>query len=90
MIAPSSQARRNSSAGVSFDVNITLSPTLPTRWASSSSAIDEQSEPKSNSRSNFIMYGLGVALTAKYSLKPLFQENAFFRRFAFSRIARAS
>src|SRR5699024_251083 len=32
------------------------------------------------------MYGLGVALTAKYSLKPLFQANASFTRRAFSRI----
>ena len=90
MIAPSSHALRNSSAGVSFEVNMILSPTLPTFSARTSSAIDEQSLPKSNSFRSFMRCGFGAAFTAKYSRKPLFHENAFFRRFAFSRIAFAS
>ena len=49
MIAPSSHAFLNSSAGVSFEVNIIASPVLPTFSASTSSASDEQSLPKPNS-----------------------------------------
>ena len=90
MIAPSSQALRNSSAGVSFDVNMIASPTFPTFSARTSSAIDEQSLPKPNSFRSFMRCGFGAALTAKYSRKPLFHANAFFRRFAFARIAFAS
>ena len=90
MIAPSSQAFRNSSSGVSFDVNMMCSPTLPTFSARTSSAIDEQSLPMSNSFRSFIRYGFGAAFTAKYSRNPLFHANAFLRRFALSRIAFAS
>ena len=53
--------------GVSFDVNMIASPTLPTFSASTSSAIDEQSLPKPSSRNSAIRCGLGAALTAKYS-----------------------
>ena len=89
-MAPSSHALRNSSAGVSFEVNIIRSPTLPTFSASTSSAIDEQSLPKPNSFSSFMRCGFGAAFTAKYSRKPLFHANAFLSLFAFSRIAFAS
>ena len=90
MIAPISAAFLNSGAGVSFDVNITSSPTLPTASARTSSAIDEQSLPKPSLRSSSMRYGLGAALTAKYSWKPLFQANAAFRRRAFATIAASS
>ena len=66
------------------------SPVLPTRSERTSSAIDEQSLPKSNSFMSFMISGFGVALTAKYSRNPRFHEKAFFSRRAFSRIAFAS
>ena len=89
-IAPSSTAFRNSASGVSLDVNMTSSPTLPTASARTSSAMEEQSLPKPSSRRIFIRWGFGVAFTAKYSRKPLFHANAFLSRFAFARMASAS
>ena len=47
---------------------------------------EEQSTPQPSSRRIFKRNGFGVALTAKYSLKPLFHENASLTRRAFSRI----
>ena len=73
-----------------MDVNMIASPTLPTFSASTSSAMDEQSEPKSNSFRSFIRCGFGAALTAKYSRNPLFHANAFFRRRALALMALAS
>ena len=90
MIAPSSRALTNSSAGVSFEVNMMSSPLLPTASASTSSAMDEQSLPNPSSRRIAIRYGLGAALTAKYSWKPLFQANAAFSSRAWARMAASS
>ena len=49
-----------------------------------SSVREEQSAPQPSSRRIFKMAGLGVAFTAKYSLKPGFQAKAAFNRRAFS------
>ena len=84
MIAPSAAAFWNSEAGVSFDVNMMSSPTLPTASARTSSAIDEQSLPKPSLRRSAMRCGLGAAFTAKYSWKPLFQAKAAFSRRAFA------
>ncbi len=54
------------------------SPERPSAFAIMSSVLDAQSVPQSYSASSFTMLGFGVALTAKYSRKPGFQENAFF------------
>ncbi len=67
--APSSRAFRNSSAGVSFEVNMIMSPRMPTRCDSSSSASELQSAPKPSDCITFMMCGFGHALTAKYSRK---------------------
>ena len=61
-------------------------PAKPAAFASMSSVKDEQSQPQPSSRRIFKRKGLGVAFTAKYSLKPLFQEKASYSRLAFSRI----
>lgn len=55
-----------------------------------SSVMDEQSVPHPMSFSIFNRNGLGVALTAKYSLYPLFQENACLSLAAFSLIPLSS
>ena len=89
-IAPSACALRNSSSGVSFDVNMMSSPTLPAASASTSSASEEQSLPKPSSRRIFIRWGFGVAFTAKYSWNPAFQAKAFLSRRAFARMAASS
>ena len=68
MMAPSLCARTNSSAGVSFDENIISSPDMPSFSQSMSSVRLEQSMPQPSARSSFIMAGVGVAFTAKYSL----------------------
>ena len=86
MVAPSRSARAKSSAGVSLEENIISSPPMPRRSQSISSVREEQSMPQPSSRSMAMMDGLGVALTAKYSLKPLFQAKASYTRLAFSRI----
>ena len=46
----------------------------------------EQSAPQPSCRKIFSRAGVGVAFTAKYSLKPGFQEKAALTRRAFSRI----
>ena len=51
-----------------------------------SSVREEQSTPQPSSCKIFSRKGLGVALTAKYSLYPLFHEKAFCTRRAFSRM----
>ena len=86
MIAPSSLAFTYSSAGVTFDENMIFSPVIPQASLIISSARDEQSVPQPSSFRISKIYGLGVAFTAKYSLKPLFQPKAFFRFLAFSLI----
>ena len=51
-----------------------------------SSVSEEQSQPQPYSRKMSTKNGFGVALIAKYSRNPGFQENASFTLFAFSRI----
>ena len=51
-----------------------------------SSVSEEQSTPQPSSCKIFKMNGFGVAFTAKYSLKPLFHANAFWRLRARSRM----
>ena len=67
IIAPSLCARRNSSAGVSLDENMMLSPVMPSFSQSISSVRLEQSMPQPSARRSCIIAGVGVALTAKYS-----------------------
>ena len=86
MIAPNLFAYANSSAGVSFEENIMLSPVIPMASLSISSVLEEQSQPQPYSLKISIRYGLGVAFTAKYSRKPGFHANASFTACAFSRI----
>ncbi len=90
MVAPSSAASRNSSAGVSLEENIISSPLTPTALLSISSVQEEQSQPQPCSFSIPIKKGLGDAFTAKNSLYPLFQENASCSARAFSRIPLSS
>ena len=61
-------------------------PVKPHTSLSISSVRDEQSTPQPSSCRICRMTGLGRALTAKYSLKPLFQLNALLMRRAFSRM----
>ena len=66
-----------SSAGVTLDENIISLPLNPSDSDNISSVSEEQSTPHPSSCSIFKINGLGVAFTAKYSLNPLFHENAF-------------
>ena len=70
IIAPSDLAFLNSSAGVSFELNIISSPLNPIFSAISSSANELQSTPNPSCFIIFRIKGLGVALTAKNCLKP--------------------
>ena len=70
MVAPSSSASTNSSAGVSLDENMIISPPKPQRSLIMSSVSEEQSTPQPSSFRIFRMRGVGVAFTAKYSRKP--------------------
>ena len=63
-----------------------LSPVIPHASESISSVSEEQSVPQPTEASSFKINGLGVALTAKNSRNPGFQENARYRRSAFSRM----
>ena len=90
IVAPSFAARAKSSAGVSFEENMMSGPVMPCRSQSMSSVREEQSMPQPSSRRMSMMDGLGVALTAKYSLKPGFHAKAFRTRRAFSRMPRSS
>ena len=76
MIAPRSSAARKSSSGVSFEESMMSRPVTPARSASKSSTPVAQSQPQPHSARTRSMAGLGVALTAKYSLKPGFQAKA--------------
>ena len=67
MVAPSWEARANSSAGVSLDENMISSPRKPQRSDIISSVREEQSTPHPSSRRIFRIWGFGVALTAKNS-----------------------
>ena len=86
MVAPSFAASRNSQAGVSLEENMISLPVKPQRWDIISSVREAQSVPQPSSRRIFRMAGVGVALTAKYSLKPGFQEKACITFRAFSRM----
>ena len=66
------------------------SPDMPMASASISSHSLEQSTPQPQSRSMSMRAGLGVAFTAKYSLKPRFHAKASSTRFAFSRMPLSS
>ena len=90
MVAPSLSARAKSSAGVSFEENMISGPVMPWRSQSISSVSEEQSMPQPSSCRMSMMVGLGVALTAKYSLKPLFHANASRTSFALRLIPRSS
>ena len=90
MMPPSFAASANSPAGVSFEENIICSPENPQASLIMSSVSEEQSTPQPYSCKIFKRNGFGVALTAKYSRKPLFQENASVTRAAFSRMPRSS
>ncbi len=61
-------------------------PVKPQASLSISSVREEQSTPQPSSFRICRMMGLGSALTAKYSRKPLFQLNALLMRRAFSRM----
>ena len=86
IVAPNCFAKINSSAGVSLEENMISLPSNPQRSDIISSVKDEQSVPHPSSFKIFKIVGFGVAFTAKYSLNPLFHENAFFKRSAFARI----
>ena len=76
MVAFSFFASTNSSAGVSLDENMISSPLNPILSDIISSVSDEQSVPQPSSLRILSIVGFGVAFTAKYSLNPLFHENA--------------
>ena len=76
----------NSSAGVSLEENMISLPSNPQRSDIISSVKDEQSVPHPSSLKIFKIVGFGVAFTAKYSLNPLFHENALYNPLAVSRI----
>ena len=80
----------NSIAGVSFEENMISLPTIPTFSDSSNSGSELQSVPKPSLLRTFSMKGFGVALTAKYSLKPSFHSKAWSKSRAFSLIAFSS
>jgi len=61
-------------------------PVKPQASLSISSVREEQSTPQPSSFRICRMMGLGSALTAKYSRKPLFQLKALLMRRAFSRM----
>ena len=86
IVALSFLAYWNSLAGVSLDENIISSFLNPHLSDIISSVNDEQSTPHPSSWSTFNICGFGVALTAKYSLNPLFHEKACLSFLAFSLI----
>ena len=90
MIAPISSAFLYSTYGVSLDVNIISCPVIPTFSHKINSAKEEQSAPTPSFCNKRMIYGFGVALTAKYCLNPLFQENALMKDFIFSIIPSSS
>ena len=57
-------------------------PTIPHRSDIISSVKEEQSVPHPSSAKIFKIVGFGVAFTAKYSLNPLFHENALYKSLA--------
>ena len=84
--APSSYAFFMSSTGVWLEENMISLPVKPQASLSISSVREEQSTPHPSSFRICRMMGLGSALTAKYSRKPLFQLKALLMRRAFSRM----
>ena len=75
-----------SSTGVWLEENMMSLPVKPQTSLSISSVREEQSTPQPSSFRIWRMMGLGSALTAKYSRKPLFQLKALLMRRAFSRM----
>ena len=69
-----------------MDENMISCPLNPHAFDIISSVMEEQSVPHPISFNRFKRKGLGVALTAKYSLYPLFHANACFSLAAFSLI----
>ena len=86
MMPPKSLAKIYSSSGVSLEENIISCPVKPQASAILNSTLDEQSTPQPSSFKIRKIAGLGVALMAKYSLKPGFQEKALYSFRAVSRI----
>ena len=89
-MAPISIALAYSSYGVSFDEKMISSPVIPTFSHRISSANEEQSAPTPSFCNKRIIYGFGVAFTAKYSLKSLAQLKALIKRRILSTIPFAS
>ena len=69
-----------------MEENMMSFPEKPQAFDIISSVMEEQSVPQPYSFKIFKIKGLGVAFTAKYSLYPLFHENASFNCLAFSLI----
>ena len=69
-------AKTYSSSGVSLEENMISDPENPQASAKLSSTSEEQSTPQPSSFKMRRMDGFGVALIAKYSLYPSFQEKA--------------
>ena len=63
------------------------SPRTPQAFASVSSVAVAQSQPQPSSARMETIVGLGVAFTAKYSVKLGFHENAAFKARARSRMS---
>ena len=72
--------------GVTLEENMISLFVKPRASDSISSVREEQSTPHPSSCRIFRINGFGVAFTAKYSRYPLFQEKAFFKALAFSRM----
>ena len=79
MMAPAALAMRYSSSRVSLEENMMSRPRMPQRWLISTSGALAQSQPQPRECSRRRIAGVGVALTAKYSLNPGFQEKALYR-----------
>ena len=90
MIPPKRFANPYSSSGVSLEENMISDPEKPQASARLSSAAEEQSTPQPSSFSILRIVGFGVALIAKYSLYPLFQEKALYNFLTVSRIPSSS
>ncbi len=90
MYAPSSFAFKNSSEGVSFELNIMSFPVIPAFSARINSGKELQSAPKPTSLRILRIKGFGRAFTAKNSLNPGTSLKAAFILSAFSRMAFSS
>ena len=78
------------SDSISFEVKIIFLPFIPLFCDKTISGIEAQSVPQPSSFKRRSIAGVGVAFTAKYSLKPLFHENAAFSARALRRMPASS